>query len=179
MPTSKTKMCRIQQLSASQHNTSPAHTQAPTHREILARWHRTSDGQIVHITGTGVGGLFQVSSIGFGEQAFVKIEHFRNVADGCKAKINNTQDHNKRPRPSSEIVKEANAMVGKADFNVLWNNCEHFASYLRYGEGSSNQGTIAAVVIGGAALAVGGFLGGVMAGALFLSMKRNRDKQHK
>ena len=44
-----------------------------------------------------------------------------------------------RPRSASDIVREALSKIGEIGYNVLWNNCEHFASYCRYGVKWSEQ----------------------------------------
>ena len=44
-----------------------------------------------------------------------------------------------RPRSVRDIVREALSRIGEIGYNVLWNNCEHFASYCRYGVKWSEQ----------------------------------------
>ncbi|XP_033729961.1 phospholipase A and acyltransferase 2-like [Pecten maximus] len=126
------------------------------------------DEQIVHLTGDQPitsGSFSSVSGIDC-DQAWVRIDKFLDVAKGRFAKKNNDKDSNQRaagryPRPSDDIVRTALAMKGEADYNVFFNNCEHFASYLRYGEKCSEQADTAltAVVVGGAAVIVGSLLG--------------------
>ncbi|XP_069121052.1 phospholipase A and acyltransferase 5-like [Argopecten irradians] len=131
---------------------------------------------VVHLTGVENGWFSGVQFIGKG---MVKRENFWDVAKGGKAKKNNNQDGISKPRPSSLIVSEARALVGTVEnMHFLTNNCEHFASKLRYGKKSSKQGTLGAVAIGSAALAFGGIPGLVLAGGLFLSsvMKNKNDK---
>ena len=38
-----------------------------------------------------------------------------------------------------EVVKEAKKHVGKEEYNLLWNNCEHFANYCKTGKSESRQ----------------------------------------
>lgn len=49
------------------------------------------------------------------------------------------QNHCCSPCPPEEIVTNALAKLGKVGYNVLYNNCEHFASFCRYGIGKSSQ----------------------------------------
>ena len=44
-----------------------------------------------------------------------------------------------RPRKEQDIVREALSRVGEVGYNVLFNNCEHFATYCRYGVKGSEQ----------------------------------------
>ncbi|XP_021380317.1 HRAS-like suppressor 2 [Mizuhopecten yessoensis] len=133
------------------------------------------DENIVHLTGDEAanagangsfasGSFFSVSGVQL-DKACVKVENFLEVAEGCMAKRNNDKDHvlsaaGIYPRPRDEIVRTALALRGEAEYNILWNNCEHFASYLRYGEKWSDQGNLAlgTVLVVGAAVVVGGLL---------------------
>jgi len=38
-----------------------------------------------------------------------------------------------------EVIKRARSRIGKADFNLLFNNCEHFASWCKIGYHRSKQ----------------------------------------
>ncbi|XP_021375988.1 HRAS-like suppressor 2 isoform X1 [Mizuhopecten yessoensis] len=96
--------------------------------------------QIVHLTGIDnagskdaftSGSLFSVCGENFAK-ACVKIDDFFKVAQGCKAKRNNDKDAKCKPLNPQEIVRRAKAMVGVIGYNLIWNNCEHLAAYLRY-----------------------------------------------
>jgi hypothetical protein len=74
--------------------------------------------------------------------AFAKIteESFRDVIMGNgKARINNFKDKQWTILPADEIVKRAQDALGKEGYNVLANNCEHFATDCRYGDRLSGQ----------------------------------------
>ncbi|XP_033729972.1 uncharacterized protein LOC117319247 [Pecten maximus] len=72
---------------------------------------------------------------------------------------------------------EACASVGKTEnMHFLVNNCEHFAFNLRYGEKSSGQGFLGSLLLGSAAVAVGGVSGGILAGAWLLASKIKSKK---
>ena len=69
----------------------------------------------------------------------VKKDKLKAVA-GDRWKINNLWDSTRRPRDAKVIVEEALKLVGtKPKYNLLSNNCEHFATELRYGVGKSEQ----------------------------------------
>ena len=63
-----------------------------------------------------------------------------DMSDGYPYRVNNYLDDKYKPRPTATIVEEANAWVGKElDYNLLLENCENFATLLRYGHGESRQ----------------------------------------
>ncbi|XP_069122382.1 phospholipase A and acyltransferase 4-like [Argopecten irradians] len=129
----------------------------------------TGGEEVVHLTGdlgnASDGGSFSVSGVHY-DKAMVKIENFFDVAGGRIAKKNNDKDKGQRasgifPRPTSAIVRDALAMKDRVmEYNIFFNNCEHFASYLRYGEKRSEQAdtAIATILIGGAVVVVGGLI---------------------
>ncbi|XP_021380256.1 HRAS-like suppressor 2 [Mizuhopecten yessoensis] len=144
---------------------------------------------IVHLTGDKAtnagangsfvsGSFFSVSGVQL-DKACVKVEHFLEVAEGCMAKRNNDKDNTLRaigirPRPRDEIVRTALASRGEAKYNVLWNNCEHFASYLRYGEKWSDQANLAVgTIIVGGAVVVGGLLRSLFLHLYYSFRKKN------
>ena len=51
------------------------------------------------------------------------------------------------PATVEEIIERALGMVGEIGYNVLWSNCEHFASYCRYGKAKSDQVGIFYIVL--------------------------------
>ena len=56
------------------------------------------------------------------------------------------------PYSTQEIIRRAKQRIGK-EYNLLWDNCEHFATEVRTGEGQSLQVQKAVVV--GAAIGIG------------------------
>ena len=44
-----------------------------------------------------------------------------------------------RPLSKEEIVRNALARIGRIGYNLLFENCEHFASWCRYGLSKSEQ----------------------------------------
>ncbi|CAF3992512.1 unnamed protein product [Adineta steineri] len=74
--------------------------------------------------------------------AYAKIteESFCEVlGDNGKARINNFKDNEWRILPAVISVKRARDSLGKEGYNVLANNCEHFATWCRYGDRLSGQ----------------------------------------
>ena len=68
------------------------------------------------------------------------------------------------PYSRQEIIRRARLWIGK-EYNLLWDNCEHFATEVRTGEGQSLQ-VQKAVVVGAAGLAIGIGAGLLIAGLL-------------
>ncbi|XP_062596047.1 phospholipase A and acyltransferase 2-like [Saccostrea cucullata] len=93
-------------------------------------------------------------------KAVVKKENFWKVVFDSKVEINNTKDKKCRPKPAHEIVREALSKLGEIGYNVLWNNCEHFAAFCRYGVNWSEQANKALTGIAavGATVVVGGII---------------------
>lgn len=70
----------------------------------------------------------------------VKKELLTDVAKNCHYRVNNKLDKELKPRPVREILRSANERLGeKPGYNVLWKNCEHFVTELRYGDARSLQ----------------------------------------
>ena len=71
------------------------------------------------------------------------------------------------PYSRQEIIRRARQWIGK-EYNLLWDNCEHFATEVRTGEGQSLQ-VKKAVAVGAAGLAIAigaGLLAAGVAGLL-------------
>lgn len=105
------------------------------------------DGKVIHLAGDENDGLnatynsgsaFTICGKSF-NKAFVRIDDFWNVVLDSKAKKNNSKDKKMRPLSPTEIIQRAKEKLGAIGYNVLWSNCEHFASYCRYGSSKSEQ----------------------------------------
>lgn len=99
-------------------------------------------GYIIHLAppcesaGAGVGSFSSVTS----DKATVKKERLWDVLGTSKWQINNILDDEYAPRPAPVIVKEAKELVGKVlPYSLRCQNCEHFATELRYGKAESRQ----------------------------------------
>ena len=125
------------------------------HRKLYKHYAvNLGNGEIVHVTSAeglnsqdaveGIAG--QICSSGISSIAVVKKENFRDFhQNGDKVYV---EKHNKTPLPTEEIVRRAENKVGKKEYNLFWNNCEHFAHWCRYGEGESTQAVALLVAVG-------------------------------
>lgn len=95
--------------------------------------------RVIHVTVIEEGGSsdackpYHVSSV-CGKRfnkATVRIDNFFHAARGLKAVKNNSKDIDHPPRPVSETIETAMAMIGDIDYNLFEKNCEHFVSYCR------------------------------------------------
>ncbi|EJW88077.1 NC domain-containing protein [Wuchereria bancrofti] len=80
-------------------------------------------------------------------QIQIRRDELITVANGDSCRINNSLDKEKKPFPPAVVVDRALLMLGKTNYNLLLNNCEHFAKYCRYGLKESNQAAIAKIII--------------------------------
>ncbi|VDD87425.1 unnamed protein product [Enterobius vermicularis] len=74
-----------------------------------------------------------------GSKAEVRRDELSHVAREDLCRINNSLDCQCSPLPPSVIVERALMKLGTGDYNLLFNNCEHFVKYCRYGEPESDQ----------------------------------------
>ncbi|XP_049602600.1 phospholipase A and acyltransferase 4 isoform X2 [Syngnathus scovelli] len=100
------------------------------------------NGYVVHLAplsevpGAGVNSMMSVLS----NTAIVKKEELWKVVGDNPWKINNLLDSKCQPRPIYLIVRDALDLVDKElSYCVFQNNCEHFATRLRYGKPESRQ----------------------------------------
>ncbi|XP_005088861.1 phospholipase A and acyltransferase 2 [Aplysia californica] len=93
------------------------------------------------------------------DKAKVCRANFWTIVGADPAYKNNTRDNKWSPFPPHQVVKNALEKVGKKGYSLLYENCEHFAKWCRYGKAKSDQ--VDTVVTG---VAVG------MAGALVLGL---------
>lgn len=126
------------------------------------------EGEVVHLAGDDGDGLnitsgnfFTICGKRFNKAKVVRDDFFK-VADKSKARKNNGKDRKLKPSDKEMIVDRALSRLGEIGYNILWKNCEHFASWCRYGEEWSEQATsfltwasIATLVVGGIALISG------------------------
>jgi len=124
------------------------------HRGLYTHWGvAIGDGKIVHLSGddddglsANVGGklgsvsgsVFTISGVSF-EKANVKCDDFWDIARTSKANVNNSKDEYIRADAEHVIIDRALSRMGTIGYNMLWSNCEHFASWCRYGMAWSEQ----------------------------------------
>ncbi|XP_044219503.1 phospholipase A and acyltransferase 4-like isoform X2 [Thunnus albacares] len=72
--------------------------------------------------------------------ARVKKEKLQDVVNNDKWEVKNLFDNTYKPRPIKEIVEVALSWVGKdVEYSISDWNCEHFATWCRYGKAESLQ----------------------------------------
>ncbi|XP_032553172.1 phospholipase A and acyltransferase 1-like isoform X2 [Chiroxiphia lanceolata] len=100
------------------------------------------DGYVIHLTSAdeGMRCLSASSDATLSKKAKVKKQLLKEVVGTDDWEVNNKYDRSRTPLPVKEIIKRAESYVGKEmTYNVLCENCEHFVTMLRYGEGVSDQ----------------------------------------
>ncbi|KAK3583608.1 hypothetical protein CHS0354_039430 [Potamilus streckersoni] len=104
-------------------------------------------GKVIHLAGdpnapskTNANALhiFSISGVQF-DKAWVREDDLIDVAGNSKAQKNNNKDKKATPSNPKTIVERARSKLGQIGYNVLWRNCEYFASWCRYGDGWSQQ----------------------------------------
>ncbi|KAJ8382702.1 hypothetical protein SKAU_G00034800 [Synaphobranchus kaupii] len=74
------------------------------------------------------------------KNATIRVDTVEDFAYGSKILLNNMDNTLKmQPLPNEEAAKRAEKLVGVIPYSLLWNNCEHFATYCRYGSPVSLQ----------------------------------------
>lgn len=64
----------------------------------------------------------------------------KDVVGNDTYRINNKYDDAYSPLPTEEVMQRSEFVIGQeVEYDVLVNNCEHFVTLLRYGEGVSEQ----------------------------------------
>ncbi|KAF7638305.1 LRAT domain-containing protein [Meloidogyne graminicola] len=69
----------------------------------------------------------------------VRSDSFLLVAGTDLCRVNNSLDAQRRPFPPTIIVERALTKLGTGGYNVMHNNCEHFAKWCRYSLRESDQ----------------------------------------
>ncbi|NWV16954.1 HRSL1 enzyme, partial [Origma solitaria] len=100
------------------------------------------DGYVINVTPVDEGApSLSVSTTSiFTRRAKVKKQLLKEVVGDNKWRVNNKYDRSRTPLPVEEIIRRAEHWIDKeVPYDVLGNNCEHFVTELRYGEGVSEQ----------------------------------------
>ncbi|XP_020391181.1 phospholipase A and acyltransferase 1 isoform X2 [Rhincodon typus] len=100
------------------------------------------DGYVINVTPLeeGPAAPFTSAKSVFSRKAMAKMQLLKDVVGQDTFKINNKYDDKHTPLPVHEIVKRAEFLIGQeVSYDLLGNNCEHFVTLLRYGEGVSDQ----------------------------------------
>ncbi|XP_041842567.1 lecithin retinol acyltransferase-like [Melanotaenia boesemani] len=74
------------------------------------------------------------------KRASIRVDSVEDFAYGAGILLN-AMDRavHRSPLPSEEVARRAERLVGSVSYSLLWNNCEHFVTYCRYGTAQSLQ----------------------------------------
>ncbi|XP_076145922.1 lecithin retinol acyltransferase-like [Alosa pseudoharengus] len=74
------------------------------------------------------------------KKATVRVDFVEDFAYGSPILIN-SMDHSMKERPlaNEEVAGRAEMLIDKVPYSLMWNNCEHFVTYCRYGSAVSLQ----------------------------------------
>ncbi|XP_035400983.1 phospholipase A and acyltransferase 1 isoform X2 [Anser cygnoides] len=133
------------------------------------------DGYIINVTPVDEGPpatLGSAKSV-FSRKARVRMQLLKDVVGNDTYQINNKYDGTYAPLPVEEIIRQAEYLINQeVSYDLLGNNCEHFVTLLRYGEGVSEQANRAISAIGFVTAAAGAF------SLLGLLRSRSRERQY-
>ncbi|KAM6414680.1 phospholipase A and acyltransferase 1 isoform 1-T2 [Rhynochetos jubatus] len=133
------------------------------------------DGYVINVTPLEEGppATFASAKSVFSRKARVRMQLLKDVVGNDTYHINNKYDGTYDPLPVEEIIRRAEYLVDQeVSYDLLGNNCEHFVTLLRYGEGVSDQANRAIGAIGLVTVAAGAF------SLLGLLRSRSRERQY-
>ncbi|GFO35149.1 hras-like suppressor 3 [Plakobranchus ocellatus] len=106
------------------------------------------DGMLAHLNVDkfGKSGAFAITGNG---QGYVTLDKVSQLYRGETVDIfvDNSRDEVMRPYPPAVIVRRAREKEGPVDYDLFSNNCEHFATWCRYGKAESAQVNRAANIV--------------------------------
>ncbi|XP_056586011.1 lecithin retinol acyltransferase-like [Triplophysa dalaica] len=72
--------------------------------------------------------------------ASIRVDSVEDFSYGSEILLN-TMDTTLRRQPlaAEEVARRAEKLVGQIPYSLMWNNCEHFVTYCRYGTAVSLQ----------------------------------------
>ncbi|XP_057595285.1 phospholipase A and acyltransferase 1 isoform X1 [Hippopotamus amphibius kiboko] len=100
------------------------------------------DGYVINIAplDDGVSASFTSAKSVFSRKALVKMQLLKDVVGNDTYRINNKYDETYPPLPVEEVMQRSEFVIGQeVEYDIFVNNCEHFVTLLRYGEGVSEQ----------------------------------------
>ncbi|XP_017564818.1 lecithin retinol acyltransferase a [Pygocentrus nattereri] len=72
--------------------------------------------------------------------ASIRVDSVEDFAYGVSILVNDMDRSMKTPAmPNEDVARRAEKLVGAIPYSLLWNNCEHFVTYCRYGTPASQQ----------------------------------------
>uniref|UniRef100_A0A3Q1JHF0 Lecithin retinol acyltransferase n=1 Tax=Anabas testudineus TaxID=64144 RepID=A0A3Q1JHF0_ANATE len=73
-------------------------------------------------------------------RATVRVDTLDNFAYGAKAEVSRLYKRkNAQAFRNEEVARRAEQLAGATPYSLLWNNCEHFVTYCKYGSAKSRQ----------------------------------------
>ncbi|KAK2869543.1 hypothetical protein Q7C36_001414 [Tachysurus vachellii] len=102
------------------------------------------DGYVINLTPVDESQAAARSSVKsvFTRKAVVRMQLLKDVVGEDTFRVNNKYDSSHTPLPVSEIIEQAQLLIGQeVSYDLLGSNCEHFVTLLRYGKGLSEQAT--------------------------------------
>ncbi|KFV39021.1 Phospholipid-metabolizing enzyme A-C1 [Tyto alba] len=117
------------------------------------------DGYIINVTPVDEGSPASSSAKSvLSRKARVRMQLLKDAVGNDTYCINNKYDNTYNPLPVKEIIRRARHLIDQeVPYDLLGNNCEHFVTWLRYGEAVSSQSKTAICAIGLVTLAAGAF----------------------
>ncbi|NXR20976.1 HRSL1 enzyme, partial [Cinclus mexicanus] len=98
------------------------------------------DGYVIHLMPLGPQSFGVEGTTVFSSKAKVMRELLKEVVENHTWRVNNKFDRSHTPRPVEKIILSAEPWVDKeVPYDVIYRNCEHFVTMLRYGEAISGQ----------------------------------------
>ncbi|XP_048241389.1 phospholipase A and acyltransferase 3-like [Haliotis rufescens] len=149
-------------------------------RGVYSHWAvYVGDNEVVHLSGddgargSDMGHTFTISGVEFGK-ATVRRDNFWDVVGDSEVHKNNSKDEKLEHFKPSEIVRRALSKIGEVGYNLIFKNCEHFASWCRYNKEQSDQADdlLTGLAVGGALVAAFGIAAWLESG-----QKKDREKR--
>ncbi|XP_075411749.1 phospholipase A and acyltransferase 1 [Tenrec ecaudatus] len=100
------------------------------------------DGYVINLAPVddGIPASFTSAKSIFSRKALVKMQPLKDVVGNDSYRINNKYDELYPPLPTEEVMQRSEFVIGhEVAYDIFDNNCEHFVTLLRYGEGFSEQ----------------------------------------
>lgn len=73
-------------------------------------------------------------------RATVRVDTLENFAYGASAEISRVyKKKNSHAFRNEDVARRAEKLIGATPYSLLWNNCEHFVTYCKYGSATSRQ----------------------------------------
>ncbi|XP_034020031.1 lecithin retinol acyltransferase-like [Thalassophryne amazonica] len=74
------------------------------------------------------------------KRASVRVDSVEDFAYGAGILLNALdRSVRRRPLPAEEVARRAERLLGAVPYSLLWNNCEHYVTFCRYGSARSLQ----------------------------------------